>query len=270
MASQQANGDCRFRENMKKALLYKLFGIVFLGFLCVEASAGLLVVNPSKDNSIYAENNNSNATGDLFVGPTLGLQSTILRRALVYFDVSSIPAGSTINSVTLRLSPVIAGPNSGADVLSLHPLSASWGEGTSFASGKGDAPTPNDATWSSRFHNTTAWTTPGGDFALDPSGTVTLDSVSTEFTFASQAGMVSDVENWVNNPTANNGWLLKYEDEVTIGTARAFFSREDSVNLQPTLTIDFTAVPEPSTFMLLGTVIAAASAWRRFRPSAPK
>jgi len=78
--------------------------------------------------------------------------------------------------------------------------------------------------------------------------------------------LVADVQNWVNNPSTNFGWLMKYENEDDIGTARNFFSREAfDVNFQPTLTIDFTAVPEPSSCVILGAVAVVVSAWRVLR-----
>lgn len=252
---------------MKNRFVYVVMFVVFLGgILDTSARADMMVFTPSQDNSIFAENNNSNGTGGLFVGRTAGTNGTTIRRGLVQFNVAGIPAGSTINSVTLRVERVIGGPNSAADVLSLHPVSAAWGEGTSFGVGKGAAPTTNDATWNFRFYNTSSWTNPGGDFGAS-SGTVTLDNVNNQFTFASQAGMVADVQSWVNNPSSNFGWLLKYVDEDAVSTARYFESREGSnVDARPTLTIDFAvAVPEPNALLLLGATMMFASVYRPAR-----
>ncbi len=251
---------------MKNSFVYvTLFGIILGGMSNTVARAGIMVFTPNRDNSMFAENNNSNGTGGLFVGVTAGNQGTSIRRALVQFDIaSSIPAGSTINSVTLRVERVIGGPNSGADVLSIHPVTAAWGEGTSFGVGKGAAPTANDATWNFRFFNTSSWTNPGGDFGAS-SGTVTLDNVNNQFTFASQAGMVANVQNWANNPSSNFGWLLKYVDEVSVSTARYFASRENMVTQRPTLTVDFTVVPEPSSCLLLSAAALITSTYRSRR-----
>jgi len=201
---------------------------MFLGTLSSNVGAGVFIVNPSKDNSMFAENGDlSGGNGGLFAGVTFGLENTTLRRALMHFDLptSIIPVGSTINSVSLRLSvQLAAAPNSGADVLLLHRRSADWGETTLLPSvGKGTVAQPNDATWRDNFYNTSSWVTPGGDFTAAPSGTITLDTISFDYTFSAQAGLVADVQNWVNNPSTNFGWLMKYENEDDIGTARNFF-----------------------------------------------
>ncbi len=233
-------------------------------FQDAAARGASISVNPSRDNSIYAESNNSNATGSIYVGRTAGTNGTSVRRGLVQFDIASLlPAGATINSVSLKLERVIGGPNSTDDILELHALSAGWGEGTSFGVGQGAAPTAGDATWNFSLFNSSSWTNPGGDFGAT-SGSTILGSGSSTFTFFSQAGMVADVQNWLNSPASNFGWLLKYSDENTVGTARAFFSREASVASQrPTLTIDFTPAPEPGSLVMLGLGALLVSSRRR-------
>ena len=177
-----------------------------------------------------------------------------IRRGLVQFDLSSIPAGSTIDAVALTLNmnrAVIAG----AVNVNLHRVSRDWGEGTSNAAGQegGGAPaTPGDATWIHAVSPGTLWATPGGDFiatvsasrVLDPNGSYTWQS----------AGLSSDVTQWVNNPNANFGWMIR-GDETAAGTAMRYNSRASSTT-GPSLRVDFTAVPEPSS-MSLGAAFAA-------------
>jgi PEP-CTERM motif len=218
--------------------------------LCAPDARGATVsVNPSQDNSIYAENNNSNAAGSIFVGRTNGSLGTTIRRGLIQFDIASnIPAGATINSVSLTLQTLIDGPAAANQILELHALSAAWGEGTSSGVGTGAAPTTGDATWNFRLFNSSVWTNSGGDFGAT-SGTTTLGGGS-QSVFSSQPGMVADVQNWLNNPASNFGWILKYSDETTLGTARAFGSRESQASQRPTLTIDYAPVPEPGSLIM--------------------
>ncbi|MCY2974723.1 MAG: DNRLRE domain-containing protein [Planctomycetota bacterium] len=237
-----------------------------------------MTLTPSKDSSIYSENNSANGTGSLYVGRTGEIaKPSAIRRSLVQFNLSSIPVGATINSVEFQFTVSISANGNPQDLtpdlLSLHRLTKNWGESTNpnvRGSGRTGAAAVAgvDSTWNSAFHNTSAWTTPGGDFASEASGTITLtrpDGPNTEYTFASETGMVADVQNWVNNGSSNFGWMMKYNDEDALQKARGIYSREAPVaSLRPTLTINFTAVPEPSTYLLLG-VVAFVSSVCRFR-----
>ena len=123
----------------------------------------------------------------------------------------------------------------------LHRLTASWGEGTSSAAGtgRGSAPTTGDATWNYRFYNTSPWTTAGGDLA-STSGTATFgNGGGITDTFNSQTGLLNDVQNWLNTPASNFGWILLESNESTLGSARELGSRFSSLTQQPTLTVTF-------------------------------
>src|SRR5262249_14293077 len=53
----------------------------------------------------------------------------------------------------------------------------------------------------------------------------------------SSAGLVSDVQGWVHNPTTNFGWMI-VGDETTNGTSRLFVSSESPhTDYRPALTI---------------------------------
>src|SRR4030067_3482017 len=51
------------------------------------------------------------------------------------------------------------------------------------------------------------------------------------------AGLVADVQSWVDTPASNFGWLMK-DDETTTTTARKYYSREGFT--PPKLKIDYT------------------------------
>jgi hypothetical protein len=233
--------------------------------------ADVIMLTAARDTSIYEEHpaNSDGGGPTLFSGrPSATVDPTVLlRRALLFFDIAgAIPAGSTINSVQLQLHQQRSAPQE-ADprTFGLHRLLANWGEGTVGAgmpiAGEG-FPTPPDgtaATWSHRFYNTVPWTTPGGDFILVASGTGMAPVGFNMFVnFASTAGLVSDVQSWLNNPPGNFGWALIGDESPGVPSVRRFSSREaaNPAN-RPQLLIDFTpagggAIPEPSTLVLLG------------------
>jgi hypothetical protein len=224
-----------------------LIGIA-VSTLSTYASANVITLPAQKDNTIFSDANSlSNGAGDyIFAGTT---SSGFTRRALIQFDLSSVPAGSTINSVqlVLTMSMSIIGP----EVVELHRASASWGEGTSDAPGAeggGDPATPNDATWSDRFYLVSQWTTPGGDFAPAVSSAVSVGSTG-NYTWPSTSVSVADVQGWVANPATNFGWLIKTADEVSTPTAKRFNSRTNPVSSQrPMLVVDFTPPAQIQAF----------------------
>jgi hypothetical protein len=231
------------------------------------ASAASVVLTPTLDTSIYSEGDASNALGALFAGRNKGGG---IRRTLMQFDVvgSAIPAGSVINSVTLTMAQLKAGGDvTPADQFELHPVLKPWGEGTSTGTGQGGSATPGDATWNFQIFNTTAWTNPGGDIG-SVSGTVSLGTTNQSYTFSSQAGMVADVQQWLDSPSANFGWMLRATTESGGNTAREFGSSE--FGTAPSLTINYTAVPEPGALGLLATFVGLGLSKRKRAQSAAK
>jgi len=222
--------------------------LVFLLFFTTSPAFGEIVqLQPVKDNSMY-ENvpDNSNGAGKyLFMGKTgedKGIPAS-LRRALLEFDLSAIPANAVIESVqvTFTINKV---PSIGAtpDSATLHRLLRDWGEGASNADGaegQGTAAQPGDATWNDAFFNTDSWVEAGGDFAATASASTPFGVGDPEtMTFASTPDLVADVQGWVSAPANNFGWILR-GDEVTIQNARRMASRESPNDPVPVLTVDF-------------------------------
>lgn len=213
--------------------------------LCVvaaaeAASADSIVVPASADNTLYEDplGGVSNGAGQfLFAGRTA---SALLRRGVVRFDVSSIPAGSTINAatLTLHLSRSISGDLS----VDVHRVLSGWGEGASMAAfneGSGAPAEAGDATWLHTFFDGIFWTTAGGDFAAAASASQMV-GFEPGFVAWTGAGLADDVRAWVDAPASNFGWLLRC-DESLDASAKRFDSRE---NIEPTfwpsLRVDFT------------------------------
>ncbi len=230
---------------MKKIYLL----IIATSFSLATVIAQTTVSIPAdKDNSIYSQSNTaSNGAGEyLFAGVT---NSGNKRRALVHFDLSTIPAGSIVTSATLTMMCNKAAAN--ATGFSIHKLLADWGEGTSDAGsneGGGGAAQPGDATWNQRLFPGTLWSTAGGDFNATASvntGNVNPGSV----TFASTA-MTADIQGFINNASTNFGWIIISTNETSSQNARRFTSANSteagevptlSVTYQPNLPVTLTS-----------------------------
>jgi hypothetical protein len=204
----------------------------------VVSTPRTIVLAPAKDNTLYQNDDGtfSNGVGiHVFAGNTA---ASSRRRALLAFDLTQIPPGSQVTRVSLKMTVSMSLTNSGG--LSLHALLADWGEGSSNAGASGDGGgTPsrmNDATWIHRFFPAERWTTPGGDFtaAADAAPrTVSSNSVTWE-----TAGMIARVQQWVDQPAANFGWIV-IGDERSSRTAKRFDSREVTGATKPSLTVEY-------------------------------
>lgn len=207
----------------------------------------IVSVGATKDNTLYQNSTGARSNGEgqyMFVGTNAGGDR---RRAVVAFDVASnVPNGSTIVSATLRLH--MSRTSSGSRAVSLHRLLASWGEGTSVASGQegaGAESTVGDATWMHRYYDMTLWSSPGGDFATAVSDVQAID-VTGYYTWGSTAAMVADVQAWLDTPSSNRGWLLLGNESI-VRTAKRFDTRQNtSAERRPRLTISYTAVIPPT------------------------
>ncbi len=263
---------------------------VFFAQLVAAPLAAQLAMVPDRDNTLYepggqrvgCDSPNSNGAGQyLFAGVT---QNGEERRALLHFDLSSIPPGSTITAVTLALNLNRVAP-SGAptDLFGLRRLTADWGEGTSDGGseeGGGGPATANDATWCDRFFEVTPWTSQGGDFVGAASATIAVGTTTpSQQVLGSTPGMVADVQGWVDVPASNLGWILLQESspsaapgapEGDVATARRFDSREGAGAVQPVLTVTLAPVGPPIVevpalssvgLVLLAGLLLAGAIW---------
>ena len=234
--------------HLQQSQLLRLSGVAFAlsALLCSIAPADVLSLEPERDNTMYEDSpgTNSNGSGSyIFAG--FQASNGWSRRALLRFDLSAIPAGSTVNSVQLSLyvTQTITGP----DDFDLHRVTRDWGEAGSDAPGQeggGTTAQNGDATWVTAFHPSTSWGLAGGDFITTASATASVDAVGTTSVW-SAAGLTADVQSMINGALPNFGWLLKHTDEIQttpgVGNAKRFVSREGTpVSERPTLVVDFT------------------------------
>ena len=205
----------------------------------LRAAAAIAVAIPSlsaqttttivvdKDTALYESATGTLANGGgtiLFAGLT---GQPAIRRVLLHFDVASaIPAGARVLSARLEVTVISSTlPN---PVATAHRLTQSWSEGTTVAGGgqgSGGTAQAGDATWLHTDYPNAFWNTPGGDFAAQPSFSMPLaigSSVSSPL-----PGLIDDVQDWLDNPGNNFGWLVKGDETVPGGAVR-MHSRESA------------------------------------------
>lgn len=213
--------------------------------LAPTGPADTVVLTSARDNTLIevAGGTKSNALGDVFAGRVGAFGGGTRRRGVMFFDIAgSVPAGSTITGVTLTLTVISAPFGNPPQTVSLHRALANWGEGTSFFPGGQGAPaTLGDATWLHTFFNTQTWASAGGDFAATPSASISVGVIG-PFTWGPAAQMTADVQNWLDNPSGNFGWLIRGNEAVQ-QTARRFGSHEAQPAQQPVLTVQFDSAP---------------------------
>ncbi|MBL8745728.1 MAG: multicopper oxidase domain-containing protein [Phycisphaerae bacterium] len=216
-------------------------GLVLAASVSASGQTQNVSLRASHDNTLYEDGFGltSNGKGQyMFVGVNGG---SVKRRGIIRFDVSAIPPGSTITSVTLTMN--MSRSNAGVQSVALHRVLAGWGEGSSDAGaeeGSGATAKPGDATWIHRLFPDTFWTNAGGDFAPGASASTSVNTGSTSW---SSSGMVADVQSWVNSGATNFGWVLK-GNEVGSRTAKRFDSREHPTpSRRPVLNLTYTGAP---------------------------
>lgn len=246
--------------------------------------AGVVSLVPAKDTTIIQGTSPTgqlaNGRGDLFSGRTnqdgQAAPTISIRRSLINFNIAAaIPSWATVTGVQLRMRDVM-GLN-GDNLTTLHRVQQNWSEGNSFQSGgMGSAATLDDATWLYTFFKpatptlSPAWTNPGGDYDAAASGSaiVSDDLGGGQFFTWLGTGMISDVQNWLDHPATNFGWLI-HGDESRGQTAKRLDGRTTVIPVDvtvpnpnaPVLTVTF--VPEPGTAALVAFVVGSVLAtWR--------
>jgi len=196
-------------------------------------------IDATQDNTLYESPGGlySNGMGEfVVVGQTIDL---LKRRALIAFkDLDAIPDDATVMSVQIHL--YLSSEISEATPVDIKRLTKDWGEGASVEEpGETDGANakPGDATWVNTFFDFTKWTKAGGDFVPAASDSQVIDNVGW-YTFGSTETLVNDVQNWVDNPGTNFGWILIGDE--TVASERQFYSRNfDDPDLRPVLEVQY-------------------------------
>jgi hypothetical protein len=219
--------------------------------LLSSAHAETIQLRPIADTALLEAFPSNNFGGQhwLNAGTT---QTYMKNRGLLRFDIAgALPRDSRILSASMDVE-VVGQPIDGYAIenFRLHRLLKDWGEGNKAGNppALGAPAGTNECNWTHRFAFTSEiWAAPGGsngvDYASDYSvDTYIYDRLSSPYTFGPAAGMSADLQQWLDQPKTNFGWMIVAEHEEINFTARRFASREDLV-LSPVLTIDFVLPP---------------------------
>ncbi len=207
----------------------------------VETRNGALGTSPvaSADtfiNSAFPDNNDGTSPS-LYTGEN-GKGGAM--RALVKFDLPAAwPGHVTVTRAVLTMVTRGTGltetmPPTAATA-SLQALTVAWTEGTGFGDSTnsntvGEACGTTGATWNQPdCAGGTPWT--GGAASSAVSGTAAVPAalettVTWDSDTAGNAGMVADVQSWIDGPTNNQGWRIASTSEGTMGEAQRFYARE--------------------------------------------
>lgn len=184
---------------------------------------------PSMDNTLYEDANGSLSNGPFFLAGVTNQGE--IRRGLLYFDIASdLPMNATIDSVELQIWSDKR--RSGSASFNLHRVSQMWGEGPSATTGnhgQGTQAMIPDATWTEAMmgsFNPTPWANPGGDFSNTVSATQTLSVDNRSYSFK-DSQLAADVQDMLDDPMNNFGWLMKADNENGNGSARLFNTKEN-------------------------------------------
>lgn len=187
---------------MKSILLF-LFCAISLPVL----SQITINLTPVKEHTLYSENASSSERDILISGSS---NNGDLRRAILQFDLSAIPSGAIINSVSLSLQvSKFSNKTNGANYY-IHHINQKWDEGNSFSfDGKSDGlNTQSQETYGNDARSGSSdWSTRGADFNLKPSASTMITNESLSHSFISNE-IRNDVQRWVNGTNANHGWIL--------------------------------------------------------------
>jgi len=252
--------------NSKRSPVFSIAGVCLALFAVAQVHGATVVLQARNDNTLIEDSKGSLSNGvggAVYVGKVGSFGGNTIRRGVIAFDVSSIPAGVTIQSASLSLN--LLHSVSGDATISMHRLLASWGEGVSSSDGGQGAPSEtDDATWIHRFYPEILWTNPGGDYAATATASQIVGSAQGAYVWSSP-GMIADVSAWVNDSASNFGWII-IGNEAAPQTAKQFASRNNKTEaIRPTLTITY-STPCPADInhdsqVNVSDLLAIINAW---------
>jgi hypothetical protein len=217
---------------------------------------------------------NINTAAQMLVGnQPAALGGNLQIRTVLGFDLSAIPAGSTINSITLRLvsDGSQSGTIAGVGAINLHEVIPNGVATNNMVEGQVSA-----TLWQTGSN----WTTTLGDFTATPLTAATLNNANANTvldtgetaTFGTSLAFVNATQAALNAGLPLEMILIAPDAEANNAASNFFRFRSDDFATtpadRPLLTIDYTApIPEPS-FAVAGILtVAGLFGWQRFRQS---
>lgn len=171
-------------------------------------------------------------------------------KSLFQFDISGIPGGQTIDSASLEI--VISESSGTLGSVDLRRLLVSWVEGNGSDNSN---PGTTGVTWNSRDKGGSLanWTAAGASgngsdrFATTTATLLANGAVGTKLIIP----VTADVQLWYDGDAPNFGWLLEpLGGTVSNGIYRGFATNNQSTFAVPTLIVNYSPVPEPSSMLI--------------------
>jgi hypothetical protein len=168
-----------------------------------------------------------NPTSNFGTATTLPVQTrgSYTERALIRFNLASLPSDATITSAVLALTGGCPG-GSAARPLGVHRVNSDrpWVEG--------------QATWNN-YLTGSAWTAAGGDYVTTATATASFP-VSASVTTAFE--LKTDVQAFVSGTATNQGWVVRDTRDPTTdaGGESCVWNSKENATGQPALTVQFT------------------------------
>lgn len=200
------------------------FGSVAL-VLCLATSALLPVAALAETHNVGSSDDSylQSASPNRNNGSRTFMDLNNVRDGVVKFDISAIPAGSTITSATLTLVATSVGSASAIKNYGAHRILAAWDEGA------------------------VTWNTPGSiagtHFASSPTDMVPVSGVGSY-----SWDVTADVAAFADGSAANEGWRIIW-DSNSNGTNRQvdFGTKENTTpSNRPVLSVTYAAPPSSS------------------------
>ena len=192
----------------------------------------------------FRSNDSSSNVALLAIGNQVG--GVGLVRGLLGYDLGSIPAGSTIDSITLTVTAV---SGNAVGTINLHQVTPN-GSLTNVIS-ENQAKWIN---WQGTAPTATAWSNPGGDYG-GILATTTVSSVvdGATHTFGTSSSFIAAAQAALDANTPLQMLLIAPDSEAAGSTTLVRFGSDDHATpaYRPLLTINYT-VPEPSSAVLMG------------------
>lgn len=141
--------------------------------------------------------------------------------SILKWNVSAIPAGSTVTSASISLNVV----DPSTDTYELYEMKRNWSE--------------SSATWN-QYATGSNWATAGANGSLDR-GTTVLGTITASangaYTINLNSSGIARVQSWINNPAANYGMILM--DGANANGLDFSSSEAATASQRPKLTINY-------------------------------
>jgi len=154
------------------------------------------------------------------------------RNSIFEFNLSSLPANSTLSSAAMRLFITDATQDDKTAAIDVYRLTREWAEGT------GDGQKTNDgATWK-YYNNNDNWDNSGGDYDVFIWATTGVTNESNWYSW----DITHLVKSWYNGTYTNYGLLILTESN-NVGRKTFASSENTNASIRPQLVLNYSTPP---------------------------